>query len=542
VIDLLDTPVLKLPYLALPLRPGTSGLLAPELGYSGRDGLRLMQGLYLAPSDGDWIDGELSGGWIQKRGARARTQLRIERGPGAVDLQLEGLHDSQRARPWRGSVRGRMLLQGSSLAAAASPDLISDPQVLLDLHQPPARVFAPHLRSRLWGWWRWSSLVGTVSNDLYQDLDAPVSLFDFVESSLHGSAVAALSLLPTRIVGPLFLLADSRLVHFYPVVGDGGEGATALSLAPALGLATRLGSLRLSGRGLYRYEALWSALDPPEEVQRAHLVVGELRASLPLQRIFSGSRLRHLLEPAAGISWADWETHARRWRSPDQVRPLVGTAAFGAIRNVVWFRRSRADQGSTRDRTGVMERKLLEAEARIELPLQPEDPGETGRRVLVGGVLLLRPLRVLRTRTTATWELTRKELLELQAGICLHQTPSGLSTCAGYHHLRATRMVHLYGSGHLGWASPGADLLALGSVHGDQLFGELQARLGRVTAGIRLAGDPLAGELSYGQYWVDLSLGCGCYKVGLRGATRAGQRWPDLMARLTLGWSRASCD
>jgi hypothetical protein len=159
-------------------------------------------------------------------------------------------------------------------------------------------------------------------------------------------------------------------------------------------------------------------------------------------------------------------------------------------------------------------------------------------------VLRLRPLPGLRTRTTATWELTRRELLELQAGACFQPGVLGISTCAGYHHLSATRMVHLFGSGHLGWVPPGAghDLLALDAVHGDQLFGELLVRRGRVSAGIRLAGDPRAGELSYGQYWVDLSLGCGCYKVGLHGATRVGQRWPDLMARLTLGWSRVSCD
>jgi hypothetical protein len=159
-------------------------------------------------------------------------------------------------------------------------------------------------------------------------------------------------------------------------------------------------------------------------------------------------------------------------------------------------------------------------------------------------VVQLRPLRGLGARATATWELTRRELLELQTGLCLHPRLGtlGISTCAGYHHLRATRMAHLYGSGHLGWAAPDADLLLLESVLGDQLFGEVQARLGRVTAGIRLAGDPLARELAYGQYWVDLSLGCGCYKVGVRGATRAGQRWPDLMARLSLGWSRVSCD
>ena len=62
----------------------------------------------------------------------------------------------------------------------------------------------------------------------------------------------------------------------------------------------------------------------------------------------------------------------------------------------------------------------------------------------------------------------------------------------------------------------------------------LTGAVGPIRGGLLVAMNPDDVELSHAAGSLDIVLGCGCYRMGVRVATRAGQLWPDVGVRLTL--------
>ena len=510
--------VLSFPYAVLPLEPGVSGLLPPEIGYSGRDGLRLVQGIYLSPSRR--MDLLLHGGWIQRRGAHARTRLRWWDPYGDGALEASGVHDQER---WRGQIRGVAAAGGQRWSVGVAPDLVSDPTYAADVGQDPGRVFAPYLRSRAWVWTGLGSLYAATWADMIQELSWPAGS----EVSPGAMVAAVAGLHPLALFGPLSL--DLALGVAHREAGD-RSSATSLTFTGGLNAATTIGAFRFSSRGAYNLAARFrpdSAFHPADEVVHQGTLSAE--ASLPLARTFGDTSLRrrHTVEPFLGAHWAGGDQGLLL--DLDGSSPRAGGFAVAGLRNTLISRRR-----------GEALRRPLQAEASLLWPLPGlgDDAGD-GSQPYLGGAVRLRagPVRGV---VSLSWALEDNRLAELQARICA-RAPLGLRPCTGYTRLRLEQLHGLAASRQGAWL-PSAHRTLMLQTTADQVYGSLQGRWGPVQAGLVLAADPVAGRLTHGTGWVDLSLGCGCYRVGLRGHGRMGQDWPDVLAHLEYtGAGRGGC-
>jgi hypothetical protein len=531
VVRLLGLPVAALPFpLPVPLRPGTSGLLFPRLGYSGRDGVRVEQGVYIAP--GERLDLLLSGGWIQERGAVARARLRAaaagKQARVEVELHLTGLHEEGRLEPWRGAVKGTVVAAGHGWALGLRPDLVSDHELLADLEQAPERVFARYLRSRAWAWGALAGLWAATRADLFQDRLLPLL-------RRSGLVQARVGLAPLRFAGPLLLDLDAGLSLVYPAVSAGSEGGsttTLLDLGPALWAGHRLGPVWLSAGGRFRLLSSWGGASTGGGGRQQRLGLGRLEASIPLDRVYLRSMgdLIHRIEPLAALSAGG--IHERPIPEWGGQQPREGVWALSGLRSFLW---QRHPGGGTS--------RLAEATLQLEAPLT----GGGDHHWLLAGEILLAPIpRHLKGRVSAAWSPDAGRLTELQARACGRagsRDSVSVEACGGYHRQRAASQGQLFGLAGTSWLRDNPTDLKLGpGAEADQLTGSLQVRFGGHAAGARLAGDLQRGELSYGSLWFDLSPWCGCLRTGLTGAWRAGQRWPDLLLRLALvGGSWPGC-
>jgi len=518
VLRLGPVPLLVLPYLALPLEPGVSGLLPPEVGYSGRDGLRLAQGLYLAP--GQSTDLLVAAGWIQRRGAQARARLRIHGARGELSVEARGLREGE----WdRGQVRGAVRLVGSGWAVGISPDLTSDPALPRVLEHDVQRVFAPHLRSRAWVWGASGAMHGHVRADLLQHLLAPSPL----PHGLVGAMAAEVGIGPARLLGPATLMVDASVRHWtgIPLPGEAGfrssrpygalrdeaaesHHATWIQLDPAVALSDSFGPLRISMLGRYRLRAMHA---DGSQQSAWHAGVLGLEGSIPLARRFRGG-LVHLVEPLAGIEWSGWGSATLV--APDGVELREGGTVVAGLRSELWH----GGAGARRRRLSLL--------GRLELPLQ-----EGVEQSLAGAQLELRG-RPGSARLAGAWLVGTGRLTELEGRLCLGRW-RGLMGCGGYARLRVADAADLLGSGRgEGRWLEGSVLSLTPELQPDQVFGAVDGEWGPFGAGGRVAWDPARGRLSYATLATLLSLGCGCYQVGLAGAYRAGQAWPDLMLTL----------
>ena len=109
--------------------------------------------------------------------------------------------------------------------------------------------------------------------------------------------------------------------------------------------------------------------------------------------------------------------------------------------------------------------------------------------------------------------------------------------CAGYSRLRLQRIGELTGSwtgaSTGSWTSGGGMLLPL-SLASDQVHGSAALAASSFRISGTTAWDPVRGEHAYSSLAVRVSLGCGCYHLGLLAAARRGQRLPDLSLSLDL--------
>jgi hypothetical protein len=511
--------VFVVPYVALPLERGVSGLLVPELGYSGRDGLRVEQGGYLASAGR--ADLLASGGWIQERGAVGRIRGRLWADP-ALDgeLALLGLRDGDR---WRGSAVGRIAARGRSWGAVLAPDLVSDPLLPADLDRDADRVFSPYLRSRALAWGTTGPFVVEATGDVIQTLGAPAR-------PVSGLLSVALGVPPVRLLGPLHLEAHvdlGRSLGPSPEIPSVDERATVLGGSLRLGLASGLGPLRLSGYARYGAQATWRpAVDSSSRVDGVQLGEVAAEGSLPLGRAFvlGALRLQHRIEPFLAASWA----------TVDGAPPALadGARLIGGLRVGGGLRTSLLARGAV----GPV-RRWLRAEARVEVPaLRPDDgplPGAT-----IGGEAEL-GVRQVSARIAARVGLEDRRSTDLRAHLCGGR--AWLRGCAGYTRLRLAWDEELWINVPLGaWTPRGASTVAT-PLDLDQLDALVELRFSSLGLGARVAVDPAQARLAQGAYWADVALGCGCYRLGVVGASRAGQRWPDVSARLTISAVALSC-
>ncbi len=532
--------VLTLPYAALPLERGVSGLMLPEVGYSGRDGVRLSQSVYLAPARS--LDLLLGGGWVQQRGARASARLRYWwEGRGDGRLLVSGLQDGDRLR---GAVRGQAVVGSATWAVGLAPDLVSDADLPADMAREPGRVFAPYLRSRLWAWTGLGPLYVATRGDLLQDLASPLA----GDTSARGEVAATVGLLPLALGGPVSVNLAASVSHWQPYsglvfrnpgactacTGPGDQRATratALSFSAAATAATSLGPLRMSGRYTYRLLALFLAgaeRYPGDEVIHRATVAAE--ASLPLARVFQGSpsRHRHLLEPFVGAQWTGGSRGLLR--SPDGSLARYGGFGVLGLRSGLM---SRTPRGPVR--------RPVEAELSLLWPLPGTSLGSTDEQPYLGAVVRARPPGPLRGDLSLSWGLRDNRLVELQGQVCL-RTGTGLQPCAGYARLRLEQVHDLVGSRQGAWLY-GVDRGLPMRLWADQVYAAVRGRWGPLEVGVRLAADPVYGRVTHGAAWLDVLLGCGCYRLGVQGQSRLGQAWPDVALRLELaaGSGRGTC-
>jgi hypothetical protein len=551
-LRILGRRVFALPYFALPLARAVSGLFFPEIGYSPRDGVRLTQGGYLALSD--TVDLEMRAGYIQHRGAVGTARARYfteERGDG--ELQATGLLDGDRPR---GAVRGRLALRGRSFAVVATPDLVSDPDLPRELERDPARALAQHARSRLAFWAGRGPLTLAAWADLDQELRTPLRH----GRSASGTGSLEAALLPTRILGPVAV----ELLGRATVLGPGGlgpedpdatlaargapellGGALALAISPAILLGEALGPVRISGILSYRLAGI--LVDDPSpkapgggEARRLwHQGLARLEASVPLARIFvsgpggageagaSPSRIRHELEPFAALAWTE---ASPGWAAePLGLAPLVGLWGAAGIRTVLHARRG----------TGPV-RRLLALELRADLPLAGSiaDPEAARREPLLGGDLEVDLLAGFSARGELRVGLSEGGPTARVAEAELCRRGERLRACLGYSRLRLAETRALFPES--GFVFLEGLSLPIGS-SSDEIHGSLSVILGPVEAAATLAVNPVLGRVDAGVYSLDFVLGCGCYRVGLLGYSRATQSAPDLFARFSIAPTSWGC-
>lgn len=521
--------ILAIPYLALPLRRGVSGLLLPELGWSGRDGVRLYQGGYLAAGgDGRSADLGLGAGWIESRGPLARVQGRLFLdGRAHADLALLGLRDGDRHRGW---LRGELAAWGRGLAFGLAPDLASDGLLLSELEREPERALALYLRSRAWASLERGPVLLLATADLFQAQGSPLR----GERDPSGVAGLLLELAPVRLLGPLqlrlsaagHLYSDAALRALAPGLARGARGE--LDGVVALGLAERLGLLAVSGQLGYR----GMARGAEGGAVGLHAGLASVEVALPLARRFQrrallglpAARYQHRVEPFAGALWT-----ALDGEDPIRAGSGGGFVSLGFRTGLV----ARSEGGALL--------QLAHNEMRFDLPFVASRQGTAHSGVLASGSFGVGPASATHLVGRWRWSPSRKELLELRGEACL-RLPAWLQSCAGYHRQREAAVEDGFQLAAGSWITdPAPDLLALGTV-ADQVVAALRAELGAVSAWARIAIDPRERELSLGSYGVVLRLGCGCTRVEVAGQSRAGQRWPDLFARVSLSAPGLRCD
>lgn len=510
VLRLGPVPILAAPYVALPLSPGVSGLLPPELSYSPRDGLRLAQGVYLATSH---ADAAVHAGWVQQRGVAGSSVLRYAFDQGDGELELRGLRDGQR---WRGSIMGRLLWRGEQGALGARLALVGDPLFLRDLHRDPRWFFAPFVRSRIWGSAGLGPLLLTGHFDVYQPTGAPLPTSTSASERWRGAA--AIDLLP-QPWGPLVLLGSAGAEVLDPLassllgVDPGGGAALAFWLAPRLSLARRLGPLSLVLGLAYHLRALGLGLveQAPDVGARwlgEQALLASLEAGLPLFRRFG--RWEHRLAPYVATTVFAGEA----WRAAafDQ-QPLASLSLIEA-----GLRSTLATRG-------------LAARSRGELALRAlYEP--TDRRPLLGadfrlalGLQLELSLRVLA-------DLLDRRLAWLETRAC---GGSGrLRLCAGYRRQQAERLWPLFVDAALVILGAPPMATPLGSARVDQVEASAQLRVGPIVFEAGGYLDPQRKELTHARYGVRWSSRCRCLELGLWGRSFVGQAAPDVAVLLSL--------
>lgn len=532
VLGLGRTPILPLPYLALPLTTGVSGLLPPEIGYSGRDGVRLLAAGYLAPLD--HLDVSLRAGWIQERGGAASVRVRAWHDRlGRGWMQADGLLDGGRMR---GSVRGKGHVTWSRLSAGVSPDWVSDGRYASDLDASLARVFAPYLRSRLWGTLDLGPLAVLATGDLLQDLTS-ASETGSSSSSLRGRLTARLGVLPVHLFGPLTASLSAGVQHDGLLLDDRARpptdstptqtARTLLFLMPRLASEGRLWLLSASASMRYRLFGLLGPAMSTSGEGAGSLEQGVdvmTRLGLPLSRGYRwfGRRVLHVIEPSVGVGLSRGSTPWPLLLDGSSL-PTGGYAILGLQTSLL----GQTDLGPLRS--------LLALDTRLLWPLPLDEPGAELRQPLWDSRLRLRPAAWLHVEAHVLHAPEQGDVPLVAGRVCMRI--GAFQPCAGYLRLRLDERHDLHPGS---WLAQSEDPV-LGNLpfspsplRADQAHGQVRLDIGPVQWGALLAGDPAVWRFSHARTWLGVSFGCGCYHLAVVGQSRTGQSLPDLAVRLTI--------
>jgi hypothetical protein len=148
---------------------------------------------------------------------------------------------------------------------------------------------------------------------------------------------------------------------------------------------------------------------------------------------------------------------------------------------------------------------------------------------LLGGSL--RAGRALQL-SAAAWSLPAdSRLLELRGDLC--GARPWLRLCAGWRRHRFDALWPLAGEAGLGAREVLYRAVARVPTV-DWAVSSLALTAGPLQGRVALAVDTARGELSHAVYVAEVPLGCGCFRLGLEGRSRVGQRWPDFALRLAL--------
>jgi hypothetical protein len=326
LVRLAGVPLLVLPYWSVPTRPGTSGLLAPRLGYSRRDGFRIAQPLYLAwPARADLV---LAPGGVIGRGPSFDTELQYflsTAGEGRVVLRsvLEGA-------TVRGWIHGRMRLRRGLWSLNFEPRWVSDAALLADLANRTLLEVSRYQRSRLWLGYQQAWFAVSSSFDLYQPLGRPAGL-------RQGGLARGRVRLDTApmLVGPVALALEAELStgqNVDPVIASRDiDGIVRFSrglglwLAPTALLQRACGPVRLASLLGYRFRGAWGYRESRQrsgEADSVHALRGAVEIALPLARTYRLGRYRSARSGASGQRDADNGGQLHLWH---EVEPYLAS-------------------------------------------------------------------------------------------------------------------------------------------------------------------------------------------------------------------------
>lgn len=519
--------LIKLPYWFLPLAPGVSGLLPPQIGWSARDGVRWQQGVYWAVSPR--VDLQLAAGWIHRRGPQGQLTWRyFTEDHGDGELRLRGLADQGW---WRGAISGALMVKAQGWSAGATPDLVSDGLQPIQLEQDHDRALATYLRSRLWARAGNETLALTVTGDMFNELQAPVRR----EPTLHGRLGAALGVMPVHLTGPLSLLGSLDVSHWTAggalstslrgTQGDDHRMAVSqLRFNPAVALAQQLGPIWLSGRAAYFYGGTWAPQVRASGLSLSSVHGGALamEATLPLERNLHGQRRRflHRLEPLAAWSWSGSDTPHRLM--PDGTVLWTGQRVMAGIRTHLM---SRADRGPVR--------RWVQAQALLELPLAWPVADHSDLKPVLSGALMIGSPRWLLVESELRYLPTESRVAEVSFRGCARW--GALRPCAGYQRARLDYLAEgLAGAQGPGWLMPEEMSILPLQLQLDQITAGLSWRWAPLSGDLQAAVDPAFARLTQISYAVSWTIGCGCYQLELRGRSWAGAENHNVMVGLRL--------
>ncbi|MCA9671755.1 MAG: hypothetical protein KC503_39420 [Myxococcales bacterium] len=520
VLSLGRLPLLAAPYWAVPLHPGVSGLLAPQLGYSARDGVRLALPVYLAPSS--IADVTLAPGFVQSRGVSIAARARVfAHGDAGATIATRVLDDSGTLRA---AARGGLWIDGArpGTSLGLALDLVSDETLVRDLSRDPDRVFSPYARTRLWSGWARGPVYAMLALDALERLQPPAletgaTARPSDPRPLRARAAARIALAPLPLAWGFFALASVDAVYRSDALAPSAAGAPTpalgselfLEVSPALALARSIGRLlRFDALARYRLQSAFGLERENDGRRSEHSARFGAELSLPLARLFRGphAELRHVVSPFVG-----WQAAVGTRRLVEGGRSLaIGehNAALAGVRSQLWRDGRALARGALALLAGSDTRRLL---ARLRLG--------TRHHLVLRGLFDLSSADAGATPRAA----------DLEGRLCL--APGAALLCGGFVRQRLSALGELLATDGARWSIVSA--LDAGPVDipaADQLRFALRAPLGRLSLALALAVDARSGRIAYARYHASARFGCrDCYRVGVTVLSRDGQRYDGLV-------------
>jgi LPS-assembly protein len=321
-----DTGLFTLPAIWVPFGEHRTGLLQPQVGYTGINGWLAQGAFFWAVRR--WLDLTFQVDWLENRGFRPGLEMRYAAAPGSFGRIAGGWIDDDRAKIQRFNLDGYVrqeIAPGASLSLDFA--LVSDTHYILEYFYAVRDRSLEYLSSTLSLEAARGDHAALVAADWFQDLMGGTGPRIDLFSSQAGATVqrlprASYHLLP-RPLGdtPLLLSLRAGLTHFWRTGESFDEAASApgyevgdpvrvyrrLDVGVGLSAPLDLAGLTLTPRAAYR-QLVYDASVPGFPATRGHLLVGADLAA-PFSRVFGApprgpapvGSWRHVVEPV--VAW-----------------------------------------------------------------------------------------------------------------------------------------------------------------------------------------------------------------------------------------------